>query len=149
MARKKQDSNSALRLEKMLEALKRGDLKLTVPRKSILEVLVNEHGPFTAEEILKQMPRKTCDTATVYRSLTSMEEAGLIHRCEFGDGVARYELREPDTAHHHHHLICRVCKKIDIIDEDEIEEIDKFATKKGYSKVSHILEFFGVCPNCG
>ena len=148
MARKQRHSDPTAVLDKMLEELKKNELKLTVPRKSILEVLAKEHGPFTADEIQKQMPKKTCDTATIYRSLSSMEEAGLLRRCEFGDGIARYELREPNDEHHHHHLICRVCKKVDIIDDEEIEKIDKFATQKGYSQVSHILEFFGVCPNC-
>jgi Fe2+ or Zn2+ uptake regulation protein len=133
-------------LEEVLGALKKSSLKLTGPRRAILEALVEKHGPFTAEEIHKNITRRVCDLATVYRSMSSLEEAGILRRCEFGDGTARYELAEAGA--HHHHVVCKSCKQIEIVDDQELEEIDRFARKKGYSDVSHVLEFFGICPNC-
>jgi Fe2+ or Zn2+ uptake regulation protein len=134
-------------LTHLLEALKSHQLKITGPRKTILQALVDDHGPFTAEEVHKKIGRRICDLATVYRSLTSMEEAGILRRCEFGDGTARYELAEGEGAHHHH-LICRKCKRVEVVDDCELEAIDKFARKRGFTDVSHILEFFGTCPAC-
>ncbi len=131
----------------VLADLKKSGLKLTEPRKGILQALVENHGPFTAEEIHKIIPRRLADLATVYRCLTSLEETGILRRCDFGDGAARYELAG-DGESHHHHLICTECKRIEIVDDDEIEEIDRFAQKRGYSDVSHTLEFFGTCPHC-
>jgi Fur family ferric uptake transcriptional regulator len=133
-------------LEKILLTLKDCGLKLTEPRREMLRVLTKNHGPFTAEEVHRLMTKSVCDQATVYRSLARMTEAGILRKCEFGDGSARFELAE--TGHHHHHIVCNQCKRIEVIDDEEIEEIDRFARKKGFSDVSHILEFFGTCPRC-
>jgi Fur family ferric uptake transcriptional regulator len=135
-------------LEQLYERLRSHQLKLTPPRKLILAALFNQHGPFSAEDLFSRFTKKNCDLATVYRTLSSLEEAKIIRRCEFGDGVARYELSDPDHAHHHH-LICNQCKKIEVIDLSTIEDsIDRAAKKTGFKHVSHILEFFGICPDC-
>lgn len=132
--------------EGALDALKKHHLKLTEPRKAILQILSKQHGPFTAEEIHKLISRRVCDQATVYRTLTRLVQVGILRRCEFGDGSARFELAAPGT--HHHHVICNKCKRIEIVDNHEIEKIDKFPRDLGFSNVSHILEFFGICPQC-
>ncbi len=130
----------------VIESLKKSGLKLTEPRKAILLALSKSHGPFTAEEVHKLITKEVCDPATVYRTLSRLVDVGLLRRCEFGDGMARFEIAEPGT--HHHHVICNRCKRIEIIDDDELEQIDRFARKRGFSNVSHILEFFGTCPRC-
>ena len=130
----------------VLAGLKKSGLKLTGPRRAILQALADNHGPFTADEVHKLITKRICDQATVYRTLTSLEEIGLLRRCEFGDGMARFELTE--DGHHHHHIICNKCKRVEIIDDHEIEEIDRFPRKRGFSNISHILEFFGTCPQC-
>jgi Fur family ferric uptake transcriptional regulator len=141
------ESHSSRTLEWALSDLKRSRLKLTPPRKAILLALVESHGPFTAEEIHQIVTKKVCDMATVYRCLASLEEASILRRVEFGDGTSRYELAEPGD-HHHHHVICTRCKRVEIVDDPDLEEIDRFAKKRGFSDISHSLEFFGTCPQC-
>ncbi len=136
-------------LETLFQEMKKNHLRMTGPRKMIIEALFENHGPFTAEEIHKKFIRSSCDLATIYRCLVSLEQAGLVRKCEFGDGFARYELANNDQSHHHHHLICTECKKVEIVEECEIEShIDRFAKKRGFTSVSHMLEFFGICPDC-
>jgi len=129
-----------------LEALKLSGLKQTAPRKAILVALSLNHGPFTAEEVHKLVTKAACDQATIYRALTQLAEASLLRRCDFGDGIARFEIAH--GGHHHHHIVCNQCKRVEIIEDDEIEKIDRFARKRGFANVSHILEFFGTCPQC-
>ena len=143
---KKNKSPDGHDLTEALMGLKSSGLKLTEARKAILKSLTDHHGPFTVEEIHKLISKKICDQATVYRNLASLAEAGLVRRCEFGDGSARFELA--GAGEHHHHIICNKCKRVEIIDDAEIEEIDRFARKRGFADVSHILEFFGTCPQC-
>ena len=138
------DSEEIL-LQQILKGFRRSKLRITEPRKAILQVLIAHHGPYTAEELHKKFIKKICDLATVYRSVTSLEKAQIIRKCEFGDGSARYELADK---HHHHHVICTSCKKIEVLDDCELNEIDRFARKRGFSGVSHSLEFFGTCPAC-
>jgi Fur family ferric uptake transcriptional regulator len=145
MAKKK---SHHLTIEMLLTELKRNKLKLTPPRKLVLETLLANHGPFSVEELQTNFIKNTCDLATVYRTVTSLEEINLVRRCEFGDGIARYELVDPNH-HHHHHLICKQCKSVEVIEACELEKsINQLAKKRGFSNISHILEFFGVCPNC-
>ncbi len=143
----KNASTSVRKFDALLAGLRASGLKQTPARRAILQVLWDEHGPFSVEEIHLRSGKDACDQATVYRCLGSLEEAGLIHRCEFGDGAARYELAQADQGHHHH-LVCTGCRKIEIIDDEALEEIDQYAKKRGYSNIHHKLEFFGTCPDC-
>lgn len=134
-------------LDRLLAKVKKSKLKLTDARIAILKVLVDHHGPFTVDEIQHHVPKKTCDLATIYRTLTSLDAENIVRRCEFGDGVSRFELSEHGDAHHHH-LICNKCKSIEIIDDCELEGLDRIAKKHGFTEVTHVLEFFGLCQKC-
>ena len=139
------DSDSTL--AEAIERLRRSELRITAPRREILGVLVRKHGPFTTEEIHRQLKKSRCDLVTVYRCLATMEEVGVVRRCDFGDGVLRYEF-EGGTHHHHHHLICRACGKVETIEHCVAKEFEKFGRDRGYVNVTHALELFGVCPEC-
>jgi Fur family ferric uptake transcriptional regulator len=134
-------------LSHLLKELKQAGLRVTGSRIAILQTLLKNHGPFTAEEIHNQVTKEICDLATIYRSLASLEKVKIIRRCEFGDGSARYELCTQEK-HHHHHVICRVCKRVEVLEDCELQEIDRFARKRGFKEVTHFLEFFGTCPQC-
>jgi Fur family ferric uptake transcriptional regulator len=134
-------------LQSLLESLKSSHLKVTEARIAILRAMLKNHGPFAAEELHKHVTKKVCDLATVYRFLTALEEAGLVQRCEFGDGISRYELWKKEE-HHHHHVICRKCKQVEVLDDCELQDLNQFAEKRGFINVAHSLEFFGICPAC-
>jgi Fur family ferric uptake transcriptional regulator len=144
---KKQIAEEHTPLDKLLQELRKSALRVTEPRVAVLEILLKKHGPFTVEEIHKRISSGVCDLATIYRTVSVLEKSNIIKRCEFGDGTARYELYEREE-HHHHHLVCKVCKKIEILDDCELHNIDQFAKKRGFSDISHSLEFFGICPEC-
>ncbi len=112
----------------------------------MLAILGKEHGPFSAEELHKKIGGTGCDVVTVYRSLQAMEEIGVVRRCDFGDGTYRYEFN--DGEHHHHHIICRVCRSVETLDVCVADGLERMARQKGYQKVTHTLEIFGVCPKC-
>jgi Fur family ferric uptake transcriptional regulator len=127
--------------------MRKARLRVTEPRKAILHYLIEFHGPFTADEIHTGLTKPICDLVTIYRCLASLEKAGLIRRCDFGDGTARYELAAQNS-HHHHHVICKECKKVKVLDDCQLADLNRVARKLGYSNVTHSLEFFGICPDC-
>ena len=133
---------------KFVLQLRKVRLKVTEARVGVLEGLAQGHGPFSAEEIHQTLAEGTCDLATIYRTLASLEKAGLVSRCEFGDGTARYELAHGASRHHHHHVICRQCKKVEVLDDCELQDLNQFAIRRGFTDVTHSLEFFGVCRTC-
>jgi len=115
------------------------------------EAILKLGRPFTSEElyerVLKLAPKDSLDLATVYRSMAKFFEAGLVTTCHFGDGILRYELRPMDGSHHHH-IICKVCQQVEALDECLVQAYESSLKNKGYSNISHKLEFFGVCRSC-
>lgn len=129
-----------------LQTLRANHHRITEPRKAMLRILTREHGPFTAEEVHRRMEKGSCDLVTVYRSLTAMEEINVVRRCDFGDGSYRYEINTGE--HHHHHIICRTCHGVQTLDLCVADGLERIARQMGYTKVTHMLEIFGVCPEC-
>lgn len=132
-------------LESALQSLRDHHARVTDARRGILALLTREHGPFTAEEIHGRIPAGT-DVVTVYRSLATLEELNLVRRCDFGDGAYRYEFNTGD--HHHHHIVCRVCRSVRTIEVCVADSLERMARDLGYANVTHTLEIFGVCKDC-
>ena len=122
--------------------------KMTGPRRAILASLEIQRHPMTIREIHALVGQAECDLATIYRSMHLLEEMGMVHRFDFGDGAARFEL-VADHDDHHHHLVCRSCSKVVEITDCFPPEIEqRIAQSAGFKSVSHRLEFFGICPDC-
>ncbi len=142
-------SHPAALLPEASECLRRDARKITGPRRSILEILHRHSHPMTSKEIFAQMPKGGCNLATVYRSLHLLESIGLVKRYDFGDNIARFELKASGDDGHHHHLICTRCSTVVKVETCFPPEWEKqIARENGYQKVTHRLEFFGVCPRC-
>ncbi len=130
----------------VLNLLKNKGLSVTAPRKIILNLLMTQHGPFTAEEIYQLLPKSTCDQATVYRCLNQFLESEIVSSSFLTKDVAHYEYNDPH--HHHHHIICKICKKIESFHDCLLEKIESNLVKRGYSQIQHRLEFFAICAQC-
>jgi len=139
-------------IEPYLKILKANGGRITPIRLAILKTFLRrpEHL-LSAQEVLKQLKvlkpsPKTCDLVTVYRALEGFEKSGILASTDLGDGVKRFELAHEN--HHHHHIICNDCKSIQVIDECVVKPIESIIAKLGYTKISHRLEFSGVCTGC-
>lgn len=138
-------------LAQWLQAVKEAGLKRTPTREAILRCLIGHHELLRIEEVVaeiqsrKMLQSADCDYSTVYRCLLKFEEAGLAVSTDLGDGVKRFELKGP---HHHHHVVCRVCKKVEPIDDCALTRTETQVQKMGYKQVDHRLEFFGICSRC-
>lgn len=129
--------------------LKKAGLKITIPRLKILEILEKapEHH-LSAEDVYRILLESSEDIglATVYRVLTQFEEAGLVIRHHFEGGYSVFEL---DHGHHHDHLVCIKCGKVEEFVDRIIEERQKeVASEAGYTITDHSLNIYGVCKKC-
>lgn len=134
-------------LQIVTDALRQARLRVTGPRRAILHHLMTYHGPFSADELYAQLRNKKIDRVTVYRCLATMEKAGLVRRCDFGDDKWRYEFAA-DPHHHHHHIICKRCRRVEILDACVPATLIELVASRGYTNITHSLEFFGVCRQC-
>jgi Fur family transcriptional regulator, ferric uptake regulator len=129
--------------------LRRGARKVTGPRQAILEQFGRSSHPLSVKEIFAALPPGDCDLATVYRSMHLLQKMGMVKRYDFGDGVSRFELLPEGDDGHHHHLICTSCAEVVELEDCSIAELEtRIAVRNGFQKVTHKLEFFGVCPAC-
>jgi Fur family ferric uptake transcriptional regulator len=131
---------------KTTNLLKDNGLSVTAPRKMILTILLKEHGPFSAEDIFKKLPKKFCDQVTVYRCLNQFVETQLVTTTYLEKDMVHFEYNDPQ--HHHHHIVCKICKKIDSFHDCILDKIESSLLKKGYKDIQHRLEFFGICETC-
>ncbi len=120
--------------------------RITNPRLEILSTLKQNHDPLTISEIHGKLSSKKTDLATVYRTINLFYELGIVNEIDFKDEFKRYELVY--DRHHHHHIVCRKCKKVENVETCVLDELEKLLNKKGYTEISHSLEFFGVCGKC-
>ncbi len=131
------------------DILKKSGLKQTETRVSLLEVLSRSKKPLSANEIFKSISGAGADKVTVYRTLDTLEEKGLIKRVATGEREAKYELIQ--HADDHHHVICLKCKKVADFTGCDAENLIKKALKQveGFRSVSHhTFDIFGLCNKC-
>lgn len=126
--------------------LKNIGLKATLPRLKILEIFQNsEVRHLTAEDVYRHLLGENLDIglATVYRVLTQFEQAGLLSRSNFESGKAVFELNE---GHHHDHLVCLDCGRVEEFFDAEIERRQKLIAKeRGFALQEHSLAMYGSC----
>ncbi|MBO8170608.1 MAG: transcriptional repressor [Bacillaceae bacterium] len=140
------------RLERIKQQLHSHNYKLTPQRESTVMVLLeNEEDHLSAEDVYMLVKEKSPEIglATVYRTLELLSDLKIIHKINFGDGVARYEFRAEDAEHHHHHLVCLNCGSVDEIMEDLLGEVEKQVEHDfDFKIVDHRLTFHGICHRC-
>ena len=82
------------------KALRDSGVKLTVPRRVILEALGDFSEPLSSEDLLSSARSRDrlISLATVYRTLPLLESAGLIHRLESTEDAQRYRVGPPERS---------------------------------------------------
>ncbi len=131
--------------------LKSIGLKATFPRLKILELFEKaEVRHMTAEDVYRLLVNEGMDIglATVYRVLTQFEQAGLLERHHFESGKAVFEL---NAGHHHDHLVCVNCGRVEEFYDAEIERRQaKIAKDRGFAIQEHALYLYAECTktNC-
>jgi Fe2+ or Zn2+ uptake regulation protein len=137
--------------ESVRKTLVSRDVRYTSGRKKVIESLRAAPGPRSAAELLDE----TGDVplSSLYRSLTVLDDAGVLRRQHDADGLARYELAEWLTGHHHH-AVCVDCGCVEDIELDQSAEASLDAMLRGLSNstgwnlTGHSLEVEGVCRSC-
>lgn len=123
-------------------------LKVTQQRLDILEVVRGGPNHFTAQDVFETVEKRNPEIgfATVYRFLRTLTDSGFVTEVRMGGMPARYEWAARE---HHDHLTCTTCGKIVEFENVEIERLqEKVALRFGFLLTSHVLELYGVCPEC-
>jgi len=107
--------------------------------------------PASIEQIHAELANSSCDLVTVYRCLAAFEEIGLVRRCYFHNGTSLYQISLDETPSYH--VIDKSSNSIAELDSDlamelreEMQEIERKLIARGFTDVSHMVEFFGRAP---
>lgn len=139
-----------LRLRRDLDAyMARRGLRSTEQRRLIIETFFASGEHVTLEQLLDRV--RSSDSrigyATVYRTMKMLSDGGIANERKFADGFTRYELA--DAGHHHDHLICIECGRIQEFEEPLIEDLqERVAHRYGFEVVHHKHELYGRCRSC-
>lgn len=130
--------------------LKANSLKFTIQREVILEMLYNSDEHLTPEalhhKIQEKHPELNTGIATVYRTLSLLEESDMVTSLSFGAQGKKYELGAKD---HHDHFICTQCGTItEFVDEAIESRQQEIAKALGFKMEEHSMQIYGICKIC-
>jgi Fur family ferric uptake transcriptional regulator len=139
-------------------SFRKKQLRITEPRRIIIDVLTGTKEHVSAEEVYMQVHKAypNVGLTTVYRTLDLLEGMGIVAKLHFGDGRSRYELIESLAKRgHHHHLVCTSCKRVidydDFVDEELglLKKVERELSKKHrFQIMGHAIQFYGKCSRC-
>ncbi len=129
--------------------LKRSDLSVTESRRKILHLFLEQTGALAHGDIERKAGEKF-DRVTVYRTLQTFVEKGIIHTIPTADNSIRYALcKDECTGGHHHdhhiHFVCSQCDNTYCLDDVVTPDIK---LPKGYQAEHVEVVVEGVCKNC-
>ncbi len=122
-------------------------LPFTLQRRAILGVLVDAEDHPTADEVHARLDstHSRIARATVFRTLETFAEYGLIQRVPHPGSSARYDA----IVHRHHHLVCDHCGAIQDLEDARLNRIKlPESTSVGFTVTDYSIHLRGQCMNC-
>lgn len=131
-------------LEELTKTLKEKGLSLSHQRLKVLEYLSSHNNHPTVEEIYQSLQKEipTLSKATVYNTLKTLVEIGVVKELQIENNEARYDI----ITDFHGHFKCQQCGKIYNFDID--------INDTAFSGLNHFMikqqdvYFKGICPDC-
>lgn len=118
------------------------------PQRQLVAEAVAALGHATPDEILAEV-RKTAggvNLSTVYRSLDTLEEVGLVTHTHLGHGPPTYHAA---TDSDHLHLVCRRCGRVTEAKVDVASElVERVAHRHGFDTDVRHFAIYGTCARC-
>lgn len=133
--------------EKFREFLVTRGQRLTTERRFIVDEIFAQHAHFDVDQLVARLSQRDdgrrVSRSTIYRTVASLEEAGLLRKIARPDGRDLYELRYGYPQHDH--LICRETGKLIEFHSPELDEIlQRVAAQHGFRMEGHRLEVYGL-----
>jgi len=136
--------------KEILKRLKIEGFRLTRARKSIVDLLSLRSISLSLTDIKKNLEKSNvrADRTTIYREILFLKKQGVI--CEIPVGGGRKGYKVCRDAHHHHHLICIRCHKVEeiVFKRSLLSQENEISQRKDFKVLDHLLEFYGLCGDC-
>ena len=144
---KKKQADVEVRLAAFISLCKESGVQVTHQRTEVYRELARTHEHPDAETVYRRVRRRipSISLDTVYRTLRTFEERGVVQRV----GVGGYRTRFDANMATHHHFVCRECG---LIDDFHSEALDGFQPPREVTKLGDVtsvhIELRGICGDC-
>ena len=135
--------------DRLARELRSKGFRVTPQRAVILEIVAHRRGHQSAMDVYREARTRLpgLNLVTVYRTLETLQQAGMLDLFAVAGGVDRFALRE--AANPHGHLVCRGCGEVR---EFPAEDVARFASRltrrHGFHVETSHLTLQGLCPEC-
>jgi Fur family transcriptional regulator, ferric uptake regulator len=134
--------------EELAARLRAVGQRVTPQRLLILNAFARPGEHLTADEVYARVGplAPAVNRSTLYRTLELFRDLGLISETDLGGSVRHFELLDDGR---HHHLICRDCGGMLVLDDDLIAPLrDGIRNRYGFNPAIDHLALFGLCREC-
>jgi len=124
-------------------ALRNAGLRISTPRRLVLEALFAATGPVSAADLAREL---SLDESSVYRNLEVLEQFGVVRHVHLGHSAGLYALVSKDVVEY---LYCERCAKVTTVAPSRLDNVrghirDEF----GYTARFTHFAIVGLCPDC-
>lgn len=145
-------------LNKLDTFIRQKGLRRTPQRDAIVRLAFASDEHFTSEELFDRVRKKNVDAsrATVYRTISLLVEAGLLHEIDLGGDQTTYDPNFNERPSHNH-LVCIDCGKVVEFEDSHLELLnDCMSRRLGFHPVRQSIKIEacceqlrtkGTCPN--
>jgi Fur family ferric uptake transcriptional regulator len=128
-------------------------VRLTRPRRAVLDVLAHARQPLSVAEIHARLGERHVDLGSIYRTLALLCRHDIAKVADASRGTQRFELGERFTGHHHH-LICQRCGMVQdfsgcVLRKPALARLEqRIRSAARFEVTGHDIRLYGVCERC-
>lgn len=138
-------------VEKAVQAVRAAGERVTPGRRAVLEVLAEAHRHLDADAIAERVNDLVpgVHRATVYRSLSSLTDIGVVTHTHVPGASTIYHLASSDQHPPHGHLQCTGCGRFVDLPLDAMEDLaEKVRADSGFVIETEHAALLGTCRSC-
>lgn len=129
--------------------LREHNLRITECRSQVLKLFMERLNALSNADV-EGILRDTFDRVTIYRTLKTFLEKGIIHKVLDDTGILKYALckdqcHKDSHNHQHVHFKCKHCGQTTCLEEVKIPHI---SLPKGFIQIDSNLLISGICGEC-
>lgn len=147
MPHKKQDDIYREAYQRLCAYIETHQLRHTAERMTILSAVCTLQR-FSVDDLRYALTGITISRATVYNTLSIMEDAGIVHRLEkdFGKRATQYEI--VFLRHSSVKIICQKCGRISEVKDSTIQRMLDDKSFTNFVQDRYSLYIYGHCKVC-
>src|SRR3954465_11415706 len=131
----------------LIAALRERGQRVTMPRLVVHRLIRRGEGHVTPEQVHATLAPGPpgLSPATIYSTLELLDELGIVRRVSTPRGATLYDARTDQ----HHHVICRVCGRVQDVDAPvDTSAAERAAAAAGFAVDHGQVALTGVCHEC-